>query len=117
MPAVWGTATHVKITSGQTVSGEVDLRGLILIGVQFPAAFTGVTLAFQSAEVPTKEGGVYAPVSLSTGAGAAVAVSLTAAPATTVFCNFQPMGNCMMKVVSGAAEAADRDIIIYVSPL
>lgn len=117
MPAVWGVATHAKIASGQTVSGEVDLRGQLLIGIQYPAAFTGATVTFQTAEKPLAEGGFYSSTtSYSTGTGAAVAISLTAGASTTVFLNAEPFGNCMVRVVSASAEGADRDLILYTRP-
>lgn len=121
MPAVWGPATHAKIASGQTVSGEVDLRGMMLYMIQLPAAFTGTTLSFQVAEVPTKEGGVYSNTAKYLSTLAATAFTITGLtqgdcviiPSTVVA---DGLGNCMLKIVSGSAEGADRDIILYTQP-
>lgn len=121
MPAMSFTASHVKITSGQTVSAEVDLRGRILLAVQTPAALTGVTLAFQAAEKPTAEGGTYVAVNhLNVLAVTATVLTGVAASQHIVIDSSllpQGFGNCMLKLVSGTAEAADRDIILYTRPV
>ena len=118
MPAVWGVATHAKIASGQTVSSEVDLRGQQLHAIDIPTGFTGVTLSFQAAEKPLAEGGVYLPVWHIPANEVAEVLTITAVTAGThmVFqANFAP-GNCMLRLVSGGAEAADRDLTLYVEP-
>lgn len=109
------TTTHATIANGGTVSNEVDLRGLYLLGVQIPAAFTGATLTIQVAEKKTAEGGVYGAASFSTGTGALAPVSLTATAATAVWFNTnQLIGNCFITLTSAGAEGAARDIILYV---
>lgn len=120
MPAVWGAATHAKIASGQTVGVEVDLRGQKIYAIQTPAALTGVTLSFQQAEKPTVEGGVFAPVFyLSTLAATAFTITgVTASQVIYLQSAVMPdgIGNGVIKLVSGAAEAADRDFILYLEP-
>lgn len=120
MPAVWGVATHAKIASAATVSGEVDLRGQKLYAVGIPAAFTGVTLAFQQAEKPTAEGGVYTDVKHLNVLAATQFTITGVAPSMTIYIvgSLLPegIGNGMVKLVSGAAEAADRDLILYTEP-
>lgn len=118
MPAVWGTTTHAKIASGQTVSGEVDLRGLTLHAITVPTGFTGVTLSFQAAEKPTAEGGVYLPVWHVPANEVAEVLTITTVTAGTHMI-LQPAfvpSNCMLKLVSGGAEAADRDLILFLEP-
>jgi hypothetical protein len=117
----FGTTTHAKIASGQTVSGEVDLRGLMLLGISTPAALTGVTLSFQAADVPTAVGGVYVSV-LHLNVLAATAFTITGVAASqhiVIDGSLLPngIGNCMLKVVSGSAEAADRDLILFTRPI
>lgn len=115
------TVTHAKIASGQTASGEVDLRGRMLLAVQTPSDFTGITLAFQVSDKKTADGGAYQDVkylntlavtqltltSVSTSQHIVVAGSLLP----------QGIGNCFLKVVSGSAEAADRELILYTRPV
>lgn len=119
MPAVFGTTTHVTIADGQTVSGEVDLRGLKLYAIQTPAAWDGTTLSFQMAEKPLAEGGVYAPVTyLSTLAGTAVALTTVAASTALVITSAvlpDGLGNCMLRLVGGAQTGAS-ELILYTIP-
>lgn len=116
----YGNATHVKIASGQTVSGEVDLRGVRLLAISTPAAFTGATLAFQAAEMPTASGGVYNAVQYLNvlAAAAFVITGVAAAQHIVIDGSLLPagVGNCMLKLVSGSAEAADRDLILFTVP-
>lgn len=116
-----GTAAHAKIASGQTVSSEVDLRGgYMAYAVQTPAAFTGVTLAFQVAEKPAAEGGVYGAVfHMSTLAATATVITGVTTSQVIVLNDFFPqgLGNCMVRLVSGSAEAADRDLTIHLTRL
>src|SRR5260221_10324266 len=111
------TATHVKITSGQTTSAEVDLRGKMLLAVATPAAFTGVTLGFTAAEKPTAEGGTYNQVfHLSTLAATPFTItSVTTNQYIVIDSSLLPQGfgNCMLKLVSGSSEGGDRDLILY----
>lgn len=120
MPAIWGVTTHAKIASGQTVGAEVDLRGMKLLAVGTPATLTGVTLAFQQAEKPAAEGGVYTDVKyLSTLAATQFTITSVAASMTIYIQSAvmpEGVGNGMIKLVSGAAEGADRDFILYIEP-
>lgn len=122
MPAMNRTATHAKILAAASLSGEVDLRGLVLVAVQLPAAWTAADLSFQAAEKPTAEGGVYGEVFIgdAVGGGAALAVDAAASQYTTLNFVGSPQ-NCMLKVRSGPSgvpvvQAADRDIILFVRP-
>lgn len=116
----YGNSTHVKIASGQTVSGEVDLRGVRLLAISTPAALTGATLSFQAAEMPTAAGGTYVAVQyLNVLAAAVFTITGVAASQHIVIGGSllpEGLGNCMLKLVSGSAEAADRDLILYTVP-
>jgi hypothetical protein len=120
MPAVWGVTTHAKIASGQSVGAEVDLRGLKLYAIGTPAALTGNTLAFQQAEKPAAEGGVYSDVKyLSTLAATQFTITGVAASQTIYIQSAvlpEGIGNGMIKLVSSGAEGADRDFILYTEP-
>jgi hypothetical protein len=120
MPAVWGTAEHVKIANGATTSGEVDLRGKMLYAIGTPATLTGNTLSFNAAEKPTAEGGVYVTVKhLNVLAATTFTITGVAAsqyiiiPGSLVA---DGLGNCMLQLVSSGAEGADRDFILYTQP-
>lgn len=114
------TTTHVRIASGQTVSAEVDLRGKRLLAVQTPGVLTGVTLSFQAAERPVTEGGVYTPVThMNTLAVTATTLTSVAASQHIVVQGaLLPggLGNCMLRLVSGSAEEADREFVLFTSP-
>jgi len=116
------TATHAKIASGASLSGEVDLRGKILVAIQAPAAWTAADLSFQAAEKPTAEGGVYGEVFEGDAVGGGAALVVDAAASQYTLLNFEGKPqNCMLKVRSGTSgvpvlQGADRDIILYVQP-
>lgn len=122
MPALHRTAIHAKIASGASLSGEIDLRGHVLVAVQIPATWTAADLSFQAAEKPTAEGGFYGEVFEGDAVGGGAALSVDAAASQYTLLNFagQP-ANCMLKVRSGPSgvpvnQAGDRDIILYVQP-
>lgn len=113
MPGVTST-THAKITSGGTTSGEVDMRGLRLKGVQIPAAFTSATMIVQAAEKSVAEGGVYGAVTFTSGTGATVPFSLTVTAGESIWLGMNQLpGNCFLRFVAAGAEGADRDLILY----
>ena len=111
---------HAKIASGQTVGTETDLRGFRLLAIQTPAALTGNTLAFKAAEKSTAEGGSYVDVNhLNTLAVTATTLTSVAADQHIVLGSAilpEGIGNCMLKLVSGSAEGADRDFVLFVLP-
>jgi len=122
MPTVWGTTSHVKIANGQTTSGELDCRGMILEAIQLPAAFTGTTLSFVQAEVPAKEGGVFSNNVKYLNTLAATTFTITGLVANDcVYFNGTTLPDGLMngiiKIVSGSAEGADRDLICYLRPM
>jgi hypothetical protein len=98
------------IANGQTVSSAVDLGGTTLCGLMMPAAFTGVALTFQG----SIDGTNFAIVKGSDGND----LSLTVAAARYVKLNpVDFYGLRHLKLVSGSAEAAARDITLASRPL
>lgn len=109
------TVSSAKIASGQTVGVAVDLRGQRLVAVQTPAALTGATLTFQCSD---KELGVFAPhFHLSTLAATATVITSVSTSQYIQLPNGKNPVNCFLKLVSGSAEAADREFILYTEPL
>lgn len=119
MPAY--TYETVVISSGQTASAELDLRGKRLVAVKTPTALTGNTLTFHCAEKPTELGGAYVAHShLNTLAATATTITSVAANQwITIQGSLLPGGiqNCMVKLVSGSAEGANRTFIVTTSLL
>src|SRR5574343_182709 len=104
------TAT-ITVATSTTVSAAVDLAGCVLVGIQMPATFTGTALTFQAATTLT---GTYQAV-YGTG-GSAVSYTV----ANSRFIAVDPaalMGVRFLKVVSGSAEGANRDIELIVRPI
>ena len=104
----------ITITDSTTVSAAVDILGLRLVGIALPAALTGVTLTFQVdpgdgvfRDVYDANGVKYSVVVAASRyvlLGWDSAVANTPGGAAPVICGKQ------LKVVSGAAEGADRNI-------
>jgi hypothetical protein len=121
--AASATATHAKVASGGTTSGEIDLRGKMLLAVQTPAALTNTSMGFSASEKPTAEGGSYVAVHhLNVLASTAFVITSVAADRHIVIDGSllpNGIGNCMLKIVlSGVGnEAADRDLILYTRPV
>jgi hypothetical protein len=117
------TATHAKVASGGTTSGEIDLRGRMLMAVATPSALSNNTLSFTAAEKPTAEGGTYIAVKhLNVLAATAFTITGVAADQHISVAGSllpQGIGNCMLKIVLGGVgnEAADRDLILYTRPI
>lgn len=119
MPAVFATTTHAVITNGNTASNEVDLRGQRLYAVGVPSTFDGSTLAFQEAEKPTAEGGVYTDVKYLSTLAATQFTLTSVAASTTVYTVSAVMpggiGNGMVKLIAGA-QTGDTEFVLYVEP-
>lgn len=99
------------ITSGQTASAAVDLKGTSLLGVQLPAAFTGTSLKFQ---VATTLAGTYQDV--IDGAGN----TLTKTVAQGKYLYLDPSlfaGIQFIKLVSGSSEGATRTLELVARPV
>jgi hypothetical protein len=120
MPGEFVGTTHVVIADGQTVSGEADLRGLMLYAIGVPATFDGTTLSFEQAEKPLAEGGVYTPVTHLSAALAATAHAITTvAASTTLYLTSSTLpdgiGNGMIRLVAGA-QTGPTEFILYFQP-
>lgn len=101
----------VSIASGQQTSDAVDTRGMVLVGVRMPAAFTGTALTFVSGE---SFAGTYQDVYNSAG----TALSATVAASRTVIFNPTDLaGLQFIKLKSGSAEGADRTITLILRAL
>lgn len=98
-------AALVTVLNGQTVSNAIDLGELAVVGLQTPAAFTGVAITFQASHDNT----TFAAVTKVNGDPYALTV------AASKYVIIPPIDLCgarFIKVVSGSAEAADRDIVL-----
>lgn len=101
---IWTACT---ISSGQTVSNAVDLRGHDMLAFILPAAFTGTTIRFQMS--PTAIDGTYYDC-YNIGN---VAMEATVTQGRAYFIEPQDLaGIRFIKLVSGSAEGADRTILI-----
>lgn len=91
------------IANGATSSEAMDLRGLALVGVQFPATFTGTTVTFTMSD---SFAGTYVPVYNSAGA-----ISYTIAQARYYAIDPKDFhGIRFLKIVSGSAEGGARTV-------
>lgn len=94
------------IANGATTSSTIDLYLYDFIGLQMPAAFTGVTMTFTGSQ----DGITFTPIFDSAGA----AVSYTVAPNRYVMVNFNHFNLFprFIQLVSGAAEGAARTVLV-----
>lgn len=112
--------TRAKILNGQSLTGEIDLRGYRLTGVIFPAAWTAADLSMQMASAP---GGTYGEVFLDVGNGTGAAIAIDAAASQVTLLNASVfIGDCVIKLRSGPSgvpvnQGADRDIILLLATL
>lgn len=95
------------ILSGATDSDVIDLAGRTLCGISMPAAFTGTALTFK-----IDNGGSTYQL-MADGAGADVSKTVAASK----YIKLNPSdfaGVDKLKLVSGSAEGADRQIVVHV---
>lgn len=100
------------IANGQTTSGEVNTRGLHVIGLHFPAAFTGASVTLQRAK---DTGGTFGEVrDLNNGGSFSIPVTAGAYvpidPALT-------LGIQYLKIVAASAQGAEREIEVVCVPV
>ncbi len=96
---------NAVIAAAGTTSAAVNIAPLTLVGITFPAAFTGTTVTFTVCDTAD---GTFVPLYNSAGA-----VSFTIAQARHYALdpvNFR--GIQFLKVVSGSAEGAERTLIL-----
>ena len=96
----------VTIAAGQSTSIRLDLGEYTLCGVQIPAGMTGTALTF----LGSVDDETYVPLKILSGTKLTMVIDATASvtaasPQDTACCRF-------IKVVSNAAEAAARDILL-----
>lgn len=97
-PAFTKAAT---IANGETTSGAVDLEHATVVGLRWPAAFTGSKITFTASSTPD---GTYVAV-VDTG-GTTVEVAAAAAKVTGLIPDLASLR--WVKIVSDAAEGAER---------
>jgi sRNA-binding protein len=100
----------VTILNGQTVSGAADLQSGHLLGFALPAAFTGTAITFKVSVDGVTYQDLYNP------SNNAVSITVTQARsyAFTHDIAAQVSNWRYLKIVSGSAEGADRDIMLWV---
>lgn len=95
------------IANGQTTSDAIDCQGARAARIQMPAAFTGVSLGVQ---VRSADGSSYQTLYDKNG----VAYSITCANSRDILLPLVDfLGIDNFKLVSGAAEAGDRIITVW----
>lgn len=114
-------STQTKILSGQSLSGEIDVRGLSVAGVIFPAAWTAADLSFQAADV---SGGTFGEILTDPGSGTGTALALDGAAGQVSLFTLPNLfdGISFIKVRSGPSgvpvnQGADRALIILTMPV
>lgn len=101
----------VTIANGVATSSAIATKGLTLVGVQLPAAFTGTTLTFTG----SVDGVTYQPV-YSTISG--TALSYTVAQGHYVAVDPIPFyGLAYIKLVSGSSEGGARSFSVLLKGL
>ena len=96
----------VKISSGGTTSDTADLGGYALAGIQLPSAFTGTAVSFQA----SYDGATWGTVTID---GAADSYLVSPSAYVPVFMDDYRMR--YLRVVSNAAEAGERDIVLHLA--
>lgn len=104
------TVVTVAIPNGESTSGPIDFRHSTWLAVEFPAAFTGATVAIHTSFY---EDGTYVPLVDQGG----VAVTLTKALSSLASFDADPAANVapcgFIKLVSASAEGAARSLRVY----
>lgn len=100
-----------SIANGQTVSAAIPTKGLTLVGIQLPAAFTGTAMTFQGSVDGTTYQAVYSTTS-------GTALSYTVAQAHYVAIDPVPFyGLAFIKLVSGSSEGGARSFSVTLKGL
>ena len=111
--------TNLVIANGAAVSGEVDLRGLIVCGIYMPSAWTTADLTFQVADTDNDgASGTYADVYLDTG------IEYEVQAAASRYISIDPVrfaGAAWLKIRSGTTgtpvnQGADRTLKVICLP-
>ena len=97
-------AKTVTIANGADTSSAADLEHFTVIGIRWPASFTGATVTFLASDTG---GGTY--VELVDSSGTAVSVTVAAGKVTGYIPDLA--GIRFVKVKSASAEAAERSVV------
>lgn len=98
------SGVSATIANGQQESSALSLAGFTLVGIQFPAAFTGTTVTFEMSDAV---GGTYVPVYNSAGL-----VTYTIAQGRYYAIDPKDFyGINFLKIKSGSAEGAARTLL------
>lgn len=102
----------VTIANGATTSSEVNVGGRRIVGIQMPAAWTAGTIAFQ-ALVSQTGAGVATFGNVVDSANAAYSLATPTAGTYIALADTAPL-HCLgrVKLVAGAAQAAQRDFFL-----
>jgi len=109
-PVAGRASQTVRITSGQTKSEVIDLGSMVLVGLLL-GTMTGTGFTFEACD--TKDG-TFRPV---------VGVGGTPVDYTTASDNYYAIdpkdfyGVRFLKLVSDAAEGANRDVVVFAAAL
>lgn len=111
-------ANRAVITSGTAITGPIDLRGSILIGIQFPAAWTAADLSIAMCDTET---GTYGEVFTDPGTGVGTVGAWDAAAGQVTLIQ-QMIANCFIKIRSGPSgvpvnQGADRTLTLHTVPI
>jgi hypothetical protein len=100
------TQRPFTIANGATASGEIEMAGLVPVGIIFPAAFTGATVSFKNAAV---SGGTPLPLNREDG----TLITVTVATSTQVKLNPLDFAGCtFLTVVSASTEGQNDSCIL-----
>lgn len=98
-------AVPASIAISTTTSAEIATGGMSLVGIEFPAAFTGTAISFL---VATSSGGTFQPMYNSSGL-----VTYTVAAARYLSITASDFyGAAFFKIVSNATELAARSLTL-----
>jgi hypothetical protein len=104
--AYYPESETVTIDNGASASDEVDLDGMVPVGIVFPAALTGTAVTF---EMALASGGTFVPV--YDDAGAEYSVTFTASIYHALKYQYF-IGARYIKVVSNGTEGAERTLTL-----
>lgn len=102
--------TTLTIGNGATVSDALDLTGLAVVALVFPASMTGTTMTFQG----SVDGTNY--LALYNTAGSALSITVQSS-SIVLFSAYDLVGMKFIKLVSGSAETGSKNIGIVTRSL
>ena len=94
------------VSSGGTTSAEIDLQGMVPVGITFPASMTSTSASFT---VSDTTGGTFRALYRSDGTLYTITVT---ASAQVILPPYDFCGARFIKIVTGSSEGADRTILL-----